>query len=118
MVDRLQDEQIRAARGRVFELQGKPLEQWTPDDIAMAERVCYSYDVAGIMVRYKVLPKQLIVDNWEASLRTLWTICRPLAEKYRNERDAPNFWDNFEWLASEAEIFARREERKHLRNRC
>lgn len=110
--NRLQDEELRAARGQVFKLRDKPFEEWTADEIGIAEKVCSSYDLAGIVAQYEMLPKQLIVDNWGDSLRRLWTICRPLVEKYRIERDAPEFWDDFQWLAAEAENLARRRKRR------
>lgn len=105
---RLQDEKLRDDRGFVFLVKGKPLEQWTAQEVASAERVCHNYDTVGIMVRKEMLPKEIIIDSWGDSLRRLWPIVWPLVEKYRRERQAPEFWDDFGWLANEAEIFAQR----------
>ncbi len=105
LVDRLQDEELRKDRGIVFEAAEKQVDEWTDEEVAAAERVCYNYDLVGIMVRHKLLPTETIVDSWEDSLRRLWPICEPLVYKYRIIRGAPEFWDDFQWLAEEARKF-------------
>lgn len=114
---RLQDEKLREDRGRVFLTKGKPLEKWTPQEIASAERVCHNYDTVGIMVRKEMLPKEIILDSWGDSLRKLWPLVRPLVEKYRRERQAEEFWDDFQWLAEEAEFFAQRADEARTKQR-
>jgi hypothetical protein len=54
------------------------------------------------MVRYGFLPKEHIVDSWEASLRRSWPLVLPIILAYRQERNSAEIWDDFEWLAREA----------------
>jgi len=100
----LQDEEIRQARKAIFELgrKGKKLEKWNKSDIKNAEMVCHTYDSVGQMVRNNLLKKKVVIDNWGPSLRRSWPILEPLVNKYRSEWDAPEVWDDFEWLADKA----------------
>lgn len=100
--DILQAEEIRSARRFVFrELKDKDLKEWTEDDTRTAEKVCYTYDGIGQMVRHGFLPKNSIVDSWGVSLRRSWDIVKPLVFSLRKEFNAPEVWDDFEWLAGE-----------------
>jgi|SRR3972149_4416737 len=101
-VDRLQDEKVREARRLIFKLTGKPLEKWSGDEKAAAEVVCHTYDVVGQMVRHNLLSKKIILDSWGPSLRRSWPILEPLVKNYRQEFSANEFWDDYEWLATEA----------------
>lgn len=102
--DILQDEEIRGARRVVMaELRTKDVETWTAAEVAAAERVCQSYDSVAIMCRLRYLPTDVIADSWGDSIRKTWRVVLPLVEKYRVERDASEFWDDFEWLAQKAQ---------------
>ncbi len=98
-VDRLQAEEVRQARRAVFRLKDKPLEDWTAEDRQSAEIVGHTYDVVGQMVRYSLLKRKFILENWGHSLRDIWPILRPLIKEYREDWHAPKVWDDFEWLA-------------------
>jgi hypothetical protein len=102
--ERLQDESLRKDRSYLFGLRDSetPASGW---EISRVERVCHNYDVVGIMVRDKMLPKNLIIDSWGYSLYSSWPIVKPLIEKYRETR-GPNFWDDYERLSKEAEKYA------------
>lgn len=106
--ERLQIESVRSDRQRLFRLAEKPLDEWSEEDIAAAGRVCHSYDSVGQMVRARMLPKDLIIDSWGHSVSTLWGIAAPLVKQYRTDREAPEIWDDFEWLAGEAKEFRSR----------
>lgn len=105
----LQDEKIREARRKVFELGDfdKGLSDWSAEDRKQAEIVCHSYDVVGMMVRWNMVPMEIIVDSWADSIRRLWPICEPLVLERRRKQKAPEFWDDFQWLAVQAEDFDR-----------
>lgn len=101
--DILQAEDLRRDRRVVSAvLKSKDLASWTHEEIAHAERVCQSYDAIGIMCRHGYLPTKVIADSWGDSLRTTWCVVRPLVERYRIDRNAPEFWDDYQWLAKEA----------------
>jgi hypothetical protein len=105
-VDILQAEDIRSARRFVFtELENKPFENWSKDERRVAEKVCHTYDTVGQMVRHGMLPKKFIVDSWGPSLRRSLPILYPLIASLRTQLNADEVWDDFQWLAKEAESF-------------
>ncbi len=103
VINLTQNEEIRQARKIVFSaLKGRKPTDWTAKETVAAERVCHTYDAVGQMVRNKYLPKKVIVDSWGPSLRLSWPILSPLVQKYRQEFNANEYWDDYEWLAKEA----------------
>jgi hypothetical protein len=114
-VNHLQSEEVRQARRIVFQLDGKPLESWSKKEKDAAEIVCHTYDAVGQMVRHRLLSKKIIVDSWGPSLRRSWPILWPLVQKYRQEFDAIETWDDYEWLANEANEAKKRREAKERR---
>ncbi len=111
-IDILQEEEIRQARKNIFQFNEKPIDDWTKEEIETAEKVCYTYDVVGQMVRYHLLPKNIIIDSWGPSIRNSWPILSQLIHKYRIEFNAPEYWDDFEWLVIESEKFQKRQQIK------
>ncbi len=105
-VDIIQDELKRTDRGTIFSIQDKKYSDWTEVEREAGERVCHSYDQVGIMIRAGMFPKELIVDSWGYSLRRIWPILKPLVIDYRTKKDSDEFWDDFQWLAEEAQAFA------------
>lgn len=110
-VEILQNEKVRQARKIVFTLKEKPLTKWTTQEIEAAESVCHTYDVVGQMTRHHLLPKVIIIDSWGSSLRNSWVILSRLVNKYRNDFDAAEYWDDYEWLVVEAVKFKNRKTR-------
>lgn len=105
----LQTDDCRADRGFVMsELASRPFAEWTLDERKRAERVCQNYDCVGIMCRHEFIPVEVVADSWGDSLRRTWKILSPLVSHYRVERNSKEFWDDFEWLASQAEQFHKR----------
>lgn len=104
--DMLQDETRRNERGFVLgNLAKRDYDTWTDDDKKQAEKVCHNYDAVGIICRHKLLPTKLIADSWGDSLRRCWRTLKPIVFEYRKKRDSNEFWDDFEWLAQQAEKF-------------
>lgn len=106
----LQDEKVRKARLLVLELgeKGKPINKWTKVEKQNAQVVCHTYDSVGQMIRYKFLPKNIIIDSWGPSIRKIWIIVSPLVYEYRKDWDAIEAWDDFEWLFGESQKFYER----------
>ena len=102
-LEHLQDEKVRHARRTVFHLKGKPIEKWNKEEIEAAEIVCHTYDSIAQMVRNNLLSKKTIVQSWGPSLRNSWPILSPLVQKYREDFNAKETWDDYEWLAIEAQ---------------
>jgi hypothetical protein len=78
---------------------------WSVDDKKKAEIVCQSYDLVGIMIRNGMLPPTVIIDSWNNSLLTTWEILNAFVAEKRKELKADEFWDDFEYLASEAKKY-------------
>ncbi|NUP25223.1 MAG: hypothetical protein HOQ44_00750 [Nocardia sp.] len=101
--DILQSESLRQDRRLVMrELRTRDHTAWSDEEIQRAERVCHSYDCVGIMCRSGFIPADVVADSWGDSLRTCWNVLEPLIGKYRGDRNAPELWDDFEWLARRA----------------
>jgi hypothetical protein len=104
--DLLQTDDVRSARRVVFtKLANKPFEAWTQDEKQIAEKVCSSYDCAAIMVRNGMVPAKVVADSWGDSLRKTWGILAPLVTFYRLQRNSGEYWDDYEWLAGQAQVF-------------
>lgn len=101
--DMLQDESLRQDRRLVMRnLRTREFTSWSEEEVQRAERVCHSYDCVGIMCRNGFIPTDVVADSWGDSLRTCWNVLQPLVEKYRSDRNAPELWDEFQWLAGRA----------------
>jgi hypothetical protein len=104
----VQDQSMREARRRVFALRDTDLNQWTEENISDVEKVCQSYDIFGILCRHRLVPTKMVIDSWRDSLTLAWSICEPYVASLRAQREAPEFWDDFEWLAKQAQKRGRR----------
>lgn len=109
-VNSIQSEKARRARRLVFDLRDKSRPYLTPAELLPEERdsieeVCQAFDVVGMMARWGMVPKEIILDSWCDSLRRLWPICERHVLNERERRKAPEFWDDFQWLAIQAEAF-------------
>jgi hypothetical protein len=101
----LQNEDVRAARKTVFGLVNKPFESWIDSEKEAAEKVCYGYDVVGVMIRNGIIPVEVVADSWGDSLRRSWRILSPMVASYRAARSSDEYWDDYEWLSRQAEKF-------------
>jgi len=99
----LSDEETRNARAIVYGIldQRKPLESWSRAEIVAAERVCGRYNDVGMMVRYKMVPRNFIMDSYEESLGRSWDGVTPLVEHYRKTR-SNQVYNAFEFLAKQS----------------
>ena len=109
--DILQAEDLRQARDTVMNvLANKPFESfqsWNDQEIAEARKVCQSFDSVGQMIRSGMLPTASIADSWGAPLRETWRILSPMVVAFRAKINATEYWDDYEWLAKQAEGFQR-----------
>jgi hypothetical protein len=69
----LQDEEVRQARSRVQkpEFSGDP-EKWTADDWKTVERVCHTFEFAGILVKKGLLDRDLVFCTWGGPVERCW----------------------------------------------
>jgi len=107
LVKYLQQENIRSARYYCLEnLKGKISSEYTKLDVENASKVCSSYDLAGIFLKNNYAAYDVIVDSWGPSIIENHDIL----SNYISERrviSGPRFWDDFDWLAKEAESFGK-----------
>ena len=107
--DMLQTDDVRGARRIVLgTLANKSMESWTEEERQVAEKVCSSYDTVGIMVRNDMVPVDVVADSWSDSLRRTWRVLSPLVISYRVQRNSQEYWDDYEWLANQAEKYQER----------
>jgi hypothetical protein len=97
----LQAPTLRESRGVLIKLRDKPYSLWTKAEREDAERACAAYDIAGILIRNGIIPKNLIIDNWGDSISKCHLAAKEYLVSTRAERGA-DYWDDFEWLAAES----------------
>lgn len=101
----LQDEGIRDSRRVVLmELKnrGGDYARWSEDERRAAERVCHTFDTAGMMASRDMIPIDYLAEGWETSLKETWAILSPYTHWLRSERNSPKFWQYYERLAQAA----------------
>jgi hypothetical protein len=104
--DILQADDVREARRVVLtSLADKAYESWTDQEIKLADKVGATYDSVGIMVKHGMIPVEVVADNWGDSLRRNWRILSPLVMRYRAQRNSRDYWNEFEWLARQADKY-------------
>lgn len=104
--ERLQSEDMRDARGRLYELDEKRIdfEQWKIDDTSLyaIERVCQRYDYFANMVRCNLLPKELVLKRWAWQVERLWRVAKPFVQSRRTIPGQGRLWEDFQWLAQQS----------------
>lgn len=104
LIEFLQRPAFVEARGVLMSLGNTPPEQWTNDQRFGADRAIAGYDIVAILLREGAISrgKETIIENWGHSIRTCYAAAAPHIQKARETRGA-NYWDDFEWLAREAQ---------------
>lgn len=92
----LQEKDTRKARGILIGASGKKFNDWSIEEIEAAEKVCSTYDVAGIMLSKKLIEKDLLKE-WRHSIIKSWEAAKPMIIEYRKIR-GKDYWDDFENL--------------------
>ena len=104
--ERIQDEDVRSARRVLYKLDETNVgfENWKTDDakISAAEKVCQRYDYFAKMVRYKFLPKKLILRDWAWQVERLWRVVKPFVQSRRTVAGQGRLWEDFQWFARES----------------
>jgi hypothetical protein len=107
VVQFIQQPDFRASRGYVMKnLDKKAFEDWTQEDHRHAGQVCWSWDAVGLLVGANIADRNLIVDNWRASILKAYMVLVPHIAEIRRNLGVPSYWGNFEWLAHQAGLEA------------
>jgi Tfp pilus assembly protein PilE len=95
--------EYRDDRKTVFALadQNLPYERWHSENKPIGERVCTTFNLAGIMARRGGVLMELIVDSYHESAAKAWWALHPLLMEIRNRR-GPDYCKEFDWLVNEA----------------
>lgn len=107
-VDRMQDESIREARRRIFELaidHRQPADSWHSKDVLSAEKVCQTYDLVGMMIKNGFVEESMILSSWHTSIIKSWQCTMQIVES-RRLIDGDEFWGNYEWLYNKAKKYS------------
>jgi hypothetical protein len=64
----LQEERVREARRILLSLKSKNFEEWTPEEVHVAELVCSRFDIVGIMIDNRLIKEKLVVPEWRRSI--------------------------------------------------
>ena len=99
LIEFVEDPKTRAARRIVIEhLTEKPELNCGDKEREAAFWVCATYDVAGILIRNKLVPASPFLMNWGVSI----VKCHKALEAFINSL-GPERWDDFTWLRNEVE---------------
>jgi hypothetical protein len=98
IVNFLQDHDVRAARQTVRTvLSSKDFAAWDNRERWTASTVCSSYDVLGIMIRHRLVPREPFVQNWGPSIRHCHEVLKDFIAEMRKQ-SGPQYWGHFDWL--------------------
>lgn len=94
----LSQESLRTDRENVINLNrtNKPWP-WLADEIKATERVCASYNLAGLLAKDHAIPTDTFVSAYTDSLKKCYAASEKLLSEYRRER-GQEYWCNFDWL--------------------
>ena len=101
LVNFLQAVEVREARLEVrTTLKQKELKLWDKEDERRASLVCATYDLAAILMRSGLVPTEVFIQNWAASIKDCHDVCEPFIRRMQRlpENSNMGYWDNFDWL--------------------
>lgn len=93
----LQREDVREARDILINASNKKFENWSQEEIAAAEKVCYTYNAAAEIVLEGLIKRDFIVEKRRYSIMECWEAAKPMVIEYRKRR-GEDFWRDFETL--------------------
>ncbi|MEA2717672.1 MAG: hypothetical protein QOI99_1989 [Actinomycetota bacterium] len=103
LIDALQANDLVDARLTLINLgkSGTHHAEWDDVQVTKAERVCNSYDLAGLLIRHNVVPEHAVVAHWGDSIIRCHAATAAMIEELRATRGG-DYWAHFEWLAGRA----------------
>lgn len=96
----LQSKEVRDARSTVRKiLKGRDCSVWSPDEEAAASTTCSSFDAVEIVSCEGAIDNELLIRNYESSIRDCFEVCKQYIYKMRLLSDYnTNYWRKFENL--------------------
>ena len=65
-----------------------------------AELVCRTFDDVALMVRFQMLPRDIVRHTWGMEMASQWTVLREFVEAERIRQGNADLWREFENLAT------------------
>lgn len=82
------------------------------EDEKRALAICRDFDHIGFLCRKNLIPVDLVVETYNRNILDMWNRLERFIVQWREQRrDADYFWE-FEWLASKAEVVKTRLDKK------
>jgi hypothetical protein len=97
VVNYLQDERVRNARGTLIRLSDRDFDSWTKEERDAADLALRRFNSVAIMIRKHLIPIELVLPEWENTLVLCWRSAQPLIAEYRKQRGA-QYWHELESL--------------------
>ena len=97
VVNYLQDEQVRVARGTLMGLSGRDIQSWSKEEREAADLAVRRFNSVAIMIRKGLIPIHFVLPEWENSLRLCRRSAQPLIAEYRSQR-GERYWHELESL--------------------
>jgi hypothetical protein len=76
------------------------VKHWNQDERDLATLVCNTYDFAGILVQRKVVPENVVLDDWGPSIEHQWEKFTALIAERRASGSGETHWKNFEYTST------------------
>ena len=86
-----------------YQLREKNYKDWTDLEKESVSKVCSSYDLAGFLIRARMINTKQFLKSWGKSICHCYSIMKPFIE----DDQGPNltddrYWINFIWLHKKA----------------
>jgi hypothetical protein len=107
-LDALGDRELREARRIVFNIGNKPVEDWTEEEIAAAERVGPYFSQLGFLIKNRYVRRKAFVEFWALRFIRAYMAMEPYVESQRKKLGTKTHWIYFEWLARYSDEYIKR----------
>ncbi|NTW88978.1 MAG: hypothetical protein HGB26_07645 [Desulfobulbaceae bacterium] len=98
----LQEPHVRESRRLLFaNLAEKPIDLWDEEDKKIASVVYGTYDLAGMLIRRDLVPKDLFISNWGASIVRCCKTLDPFLKELRADAPGTKYGIHMQWLRDE-----------------
>jgi hypothetical protein len=106
LIDRLQSATARSDRGILLETARAKVAytNWDNATKEAAERMAQTFNIAGILLQEKMVPKSFL-RHWGVTISRCWAAMKPYNAHLRVARQNPDTHIMFEWLAEKAKPY-------------
>lgn len=82
-------------------LQGRNVDSWDPGDTFHVLLVCSTYNFLGLLLKHDIVPRDLFLEHWGASVLDMYTALEEFIERRR--RSNQGYCADFVWLAGQCQ---------------